>query len=145
MLVENQGMRFATTVSLHRWNLFGRVSQRWLSYLSTLERIACKPLLGSRELISMETEVNQDGRSFEKLHLGNYRWISYGEAFKAVCNIASGLLQLGIGKNDRIAIFCETRAEWLLALQVDVLVMQAEQLMNILILGILPGGFNYGK
>ncbi|RWW16525.1 hypothetical protein GW17_00019584 [Ensete ventricosum] len=110
-------MRFATTVSLHRWNLFGRVSQRWLSYLSTLERFACKPLLGSRELISMETEVNQDGRSCEKLHLGNYRWISYGEAFKAVCNIASGLLQLGIGKNDRIAIFCETRAEWLLALQ----------------------------
>ncbi|CAL9079559.1 unnamed protein product [Musa textilis] len=105
--------RFASPVE----SLWEGVSTLAELFEQSCKRFACKPLLGSRELISRETEVSQDGRSFEKLHLGNYQWISYGEAFKAVCNIASGLLQLGIKKNDRIAIFCETRAEWFLALQ----------------------------
>nr|XP_010930884.1 long chain acyl-CoA synthetase 9, chloroplastic [Elaeis guineensis]XP_010930885.1 long chain acyl-CoA synthetase 9, chloroplastic [Elaeis guineensis] len=76
-----------------------------------------KPLFGSRKLISRETERTQDGRSFEKLHLGNYEWMSYGEAFKAVCNFASGLVHLGHKKDERVAIFADTRAEWLIALQ----------------------------
>lgn len=122
--------RFASPVE----SLWEGVSTLAELFEQSCKRFACKRLLGSRELISRETEVSQDGRSFEKLHLGNYQWISYDEAFKAVCNIASGLLQLGIKKNDHIAIFCETRAEWFLALQVDVLVMHAEHLMNILIL-----------
>ncbi|URD86866.1 AMP-binding enzyme [Musa troglodytarum] len=105
--------RFASPVE----SLWEGVSTLAELFEQSCKRFACKPLLGSRELISRGTEVSQDGRSFEKLHLGNYQWISYGEAFKAVCNIASGLLQLGIKKNDRIAIFCETRAEWFLALQ----------------------------
>ncbi|CAL9066353.1 unnamed protein product [Musa banksii] len=105
--------RFASPVE----SLWEGVSTLAELFEQSCKRFACKPLLGSRELISRETEVSQDGRSFEKLHLGNYQWISYDEAFKAVCNIASGLLQLGIKKNDHIAIFCETRAEWFLALQ----------------------------
>ncbi|XP_038989145.1 long chain acyl-CoA synthetase 9, chloroplastic-like [Phoenix dactylifera] len=76
-----------------------------------------KPLFGSRKLLSRETEQTQDGRSFEKLHLGNYEWMSYGEAFKAVCSFASGLVHLGHKKGERVAIFADTRAEWLIALQ----------------------------
>ncbi|XP_043720592.1 long chain acyl-CoA synthetase 9, chloroplastic-like [Telopea speciosissima] len=78
---------------------------------------ARKRLLGTRKLISREIEVGADGRSFEKLHLGNYEWLSYGEALEAVCSFASGLMQLGHGKGERVAIFADTRAEWFIALQ----------------------------
>jgi long-chain acyl-CoA synthetase len=62
--------------------------------------------------------VAADGRSFEKLHLGNYEWKSYADAFKTVCNFASGLLRIGHLKDERVAIFSDTRAEWQIALQV---------------------------
>lgn len=76
-----------------------------------------KRLLGTRKLISSEIETSEDGRSFEKLHLGDYEWLTYGQAFEAVCNFASGLAQLGHGKEERVAIFADTRMEWFIALQ----------------------------
>ncbi|XP_074582754.1 long chain acyl-CoA synthetase 9, chloroplastic-like [Curcuma longa] len=81
------------------------------------KRFQHKPLLGSRRLLARETEVNREGRSFEKLHLGNYEWISYGEAFEAACSFASGLVQLGHKRDEPVAIFSDTRAEWFIALQ----------------------------
>ncbi|KAJ3671432.1 hypothetical protein LUZ60_007511 [Juncus effusus] len=74
------------------------------------------PLFGTRKLISKETEVS-NGRSFEKLHLGDYEWVSYGAVFKAVCDFASGLMNFGHGKGERVAIFADTRAEWQITLQ----------------------------
>nr|DAD39675.1 TPA_asm: hypothetical protein HUJ06_013998 [Nelumbo nucifera] len=93
-----------------------------ISTIADLFEQSCKQhsdrrLLGTRRLISRETEVSEDGRSFEKLHLGSYEWLSYGEAFEAVCNFASGLLQLGHGRGERAAIFSDTCAEWFIALQ----------------------------
>ncbi|XP_042979176.1 long chain acyl-CoA synthetase 9, chloroplastic [Carya illinoinensis] len=76
-----------------------------------------KNFLGTRKLISREIEVTEDGRSFEKLHLGDYEWLTYGRAFEAVCNFASGLAQLGHKKEERVAIFADTREEWFIALQ----------------------------
>ncbi|KAJ0024546.1 hypothetical protein Pint_08185 [Pistacia integerrima] len=76
-----------------------------------------KRFLGTRKLISTENEVTEDGRSFEKLHLGEYEWLTYGKAFETVCNFASGLAQLGHRKEERVAIFADTREEWFLALQ----------------------------
>ncbi|KAL6007653.1 Long chain acyl-CoA synthetase 9, chloroplastic [Asimina triloba] len=78
---------------------------------------ANKCFLGSRKLVSRDVEVTEDGRSFEKLHLGNYEWLSYREAFEAVCNFASGLVELGHRKDEHVAIFSDTRAEWFIALQ----------------------------
>ncbi|KAF4366257.1 hypothetical protein G4B88_030435 [Cannabis sativa] len=76
-----------------------------------------KCFLGTRKLISREVEVADDGRSFEKLHLGEYEWLTYGRTFEAVCNFASGLARLGHNKEERVAIFADTREEWLIALQ----------------------------
>ena len=94
-----------------------------ISTLPELFENSCKlyssrNLLGSRELISRETEVTEDGRSFEKLHLGTYQWISYGQTFADVSSFASGLVGIGHGKGERVAIFADTRAEWFVALQV---------------------------
>ncbi|XP_022860229.1 long chain acyl-CoA synthetase 9, chloroplastic-like isoform X2 [Olea europaea var. sylvestris] len=76
-----------------------------------------KKLLGTRKLISREMETSGDGRYFEKLHLGDYEWLSYGQVFESVCNFASGLVQLGHQRGERAAIFADTREEWFIALQ----------------------------
>ncbi|KAK6277335.1 hypothetical protein POUND7_017658 [Theobroma cacao] len=93
-----------------------------ISTLAELFEQACKQhhdkrLLGTRKLISREVQVTEDGRSFEKVHLGDYEWLTYGKAFEAVCNFASGLVQLGHKKEERVAIFADTREEWFIALQ----------------------------
>lgn len=96
-----------------------------VSTIAGLFEISCKKysskrFLGYRDLVSKETEVTEDGRSFEKLHLGDYQWVSYGEVFDAVLNFSSGLVKLGHKKGERAAIFADTRAEWLIALQVTI-------------------------
>ncbi|XWS15129.1 hypothetical protein CRYUN_Cryun35bG0067400 [Craigia yunnanensis] len=93
-----------------------------ITTLTELFEQACKQhydkrFLGTRKLISREVEVTEDGRSFEKLHLGEYEWLTYGKSFEAVCNFASGLVQLGHKKEERVAIFADTREEWFIALQ----------------------------
>ncbi|KAM7253428.1 hypothetical protein ACFE04_026046 [Oxalis oulophora] len=76
-----------------------------------------KCFLGTRKLIARDLETGDDGRSFEKLHLGDYEWLTYAAAFQAVCNFASGLVHLGHNKEERVAIFADTREEWFIALQ----------------------------
>lgn len=100
------------------------VSSAWdgISTLAELFEQSCrqyryKILLGTRKLISREIEVTEDGKSFEKLHLGDYEWLTYGRAFESVCNFASGLVQLGHKREERVAIFADTREEWFIALQ----------------------------
>uniref|UniRef100_A0A0D9XX99 4-coumarate--CoA ligase n=1 Tax=Leersia perrieri TaxID=77586 RepID=A0A0D9XX99_9ORYZ len=100
------------------------VETHWdgVTTLAELFEQSCKeyvhmPLLGTRKLISREIESSPDGRSFEKLHLGEYDWKCYAEVFKSVCNFASGLIRLRHQKSERVAIFAETRAEWQIALQ----------------------------
>ncbi|KAF5746845.1 Long chain acyl-CoA synthetase 9 isoform 1 [Tripterygium wilfordii] len=100
------------------------VATAWegISTLAELFEQSCKQhgnkyLLGTRKLITRELEVSADGRSFEKLHLGDYEWLTYGEAFVSVCNFSSGLAQLGHKREERAAIFADTREEWFIALQ----------------------------
>lgn len=108
-------------------------NQRFLSLVETpwegadtlaiLFEQACKQhagtnFLGTRELIKTETESGSDGRQFEKVTLGKYKWITYAKALSRVQNFSSGLMALGHQRGERVAIFAETRAEWFLALQV---------------------------
>jgi long-chain acyl-CoA synthetase len=81
--------------------------------------------LGTRKLIGKEFVTSSDGRKFEKVHLGDYEWETYGEVFTRVSNFASGLLNLGHNVDSRVAIFSDTRAEWLIALQVNLLYLSA--------------------
>ncbi|XP_018488759.2 long chain acyl-CoA synthetase 8-like isoform X1 [Raphanus sativus] len=74
--------------------------------MAALFEQACKKYSSNRvlarEFIDKEVVTSSDSRKFEKLHLGEYRWQSYGEVFERVCNFASGLvgditLILGLG------------------------------------------------
>ncbi|XP_043560906.1 long-chain-fatty-acid--CoA ligase 4 isoform X2 [Chiloscyllium plagiosum] len=73
--------------------------------------------LGTRELLSEENEVQANGKIFKKLILGEYKWLSYEEVNQCVNRFGSGLSALGLKAKDMIGIFCETRAEWMIAAQ----------------------------
>lgn len=73
--------------------------------------------LGTRKLIKREFIESSDGRKFEKLHLGEYEWDTYAEAFNRACNFASGLIKMGHDLDSHAAIFSDTRAEWIIAAQ----------------------------
>ncbi|XP_078064966.1 long-chain-fatty-acid--CoA ligase 3a isoform X1 [Mustelus asterias] len=94
-----------------------------------------KNCLGTREILSEEDEIQPSGRVFkknssdetvkeedkfivaEKLILGNYKWLTYNEVYRRVAHFGSGLAMLGQRPKANIAIFCETRAEWMIAAQ----------------------------
>uniref|UniRef100_A0A673LBL2 long-chain-fatty-acid--CoA ligase n=1 Tax=Sinocyclocheilus rhinocerous TaxID=307959 RepID=A0A673LBL2_9TELE len=93
--------------------------------VSTLDRVfessVCRNphlnCLGTRELLSEEDETQEDGRVFKKVILGEYRWMSYDQVYKEMRAFGSGLAALGQKPLKNIAIFCETRAEWIIVAQ----------------------------
>ena len=52
---------------------------------------------------------------FKKLSLGAYRWISYNEAHLISKEFGRGLRELGQQPRSPIAIYAETRAEWIIS------------------------------
>ncbi|KAK1168454.1 long-chain-fatty-acid--CoA ligase 3b [Acipenser oxyrinchus oxyrinchus] len=73
--------------------------------------------LGTRELISEEDEIQPNGKVFKKVILGRYNWLTYEETYLAAAHFGSGLAALGQKPKSNIAIFCETRAEWIITAQ----------------------------
>ncbi|XP_068174186.1 long-chain-fatty-acid--CoA ligase 3a [Antennarius striatus] len=71
--------------------------------------------LGTREVISEEDEPQSNGKMFKKVVLGEYRWLSYEDVFTAASQLGRGLTSLGQRPKYNIAIFCETRAEWMIS------------------------------
>nr|AJQ20631.1 Long-Chain Acyl-CoA Synthetase [Salvia miltiorrhiza] len=109
--------------AIRNYRFTSPVESAWdgVTTLAELFEQSCKKysnrrLLGTRKLIARSVEIS-DGKSFEKLHLGEYEWLSYGQAFESVCHFSSGLVQLGHQKGERAAIFADTREEWFIALQ----------------------------
>ncbi|XP_053328966.1 long-chain-fatty-acid--CoA ligase 4 isoform X2 [Spea bombifrons] len=80
-------------------------------------RFAKKDCLGTRELLSEENEKQPNGKVFKKLIQGDYKWLNYEEVNTRVTNLGSGLSALGLKPKSTVAIFCETRAEWMIAAQ----------------------------
>lgn len=82
-----------------------------------VEKYAKKDCLGTRELLSEENEIQPNGKIFKKWILGDYKWQSYEEVNARVNHFGSGLVALGLRPKCTVAIFCETRAEWMIAAQ----------------------------
>ncbi|KAE8295572.1 Long-chain-fatty-acid--CoA ligase 3 [Larimichthys crocea] len=81
------------------------------------KRFPHRDCLGTREVISEEDEQQGNGKVFKKVVLGEYCWLSYEEVHTAASQLGSGLASLGQRPKNNIAIFCETRAEWVIAAQ----------------------------
>ncbi|XP_062832644.1 fatty acid CoA ligase Acsl3 [Anolis carolinensis] len=76
-----------------------------------------KPLLGTREILKEEDEIQPSGKVFKKVIRGNYNWLTYDDVFNKARQFGDGLIVLGQLPKTNIAIFCETRAEWMIVAQ----------------------------
>ncbi|XP_063922554.1 long-chain-fatty-acid--CoA ligase 4 isoform X2 [Zophobas morio] len=74
-----------------------------------------KRFLGTREIIAEEDEVQPNGRVFKKYNLGAYRWKTFSEVNALAENFGRGIRELGNDPGENVAIFAETRAEWMIA------------------------------
>ncbi|XP_024359039.1 long chain acyl-CoA synthetase 9, chloroplastic [Physcomitrium patens] len=120
--VENVGGEKGLTKRNARFDKLVETPREGADTLASLFEQSCAQhsgnrFLGTRVLLKRETEVSEDGRKFEKVTLGQYEWTTYAQAFLRASDFASGLVALGHGQGERVAIFSETRPEWLLALQ----------------------------
>uniref|UniRef100_A0AAX7TZ95 long-chain-fatty-acid--CoA ligase n=1 Tax=Astatotilapia calliptera TaxID=8154 RepID=A0AAX7TZ95_ASTCA len=82
-----------------------------------VQRFGEADCLGTREILSEENETQPNGKVFKKLILGEYKWLSYNELDSIVGEFGSGLAALGQQPKSTIAVFCETRAEWMITAQ----------------------------
>ncbi|XP_076877852.1 long-chain-fatty-acid--CoA ligase 4 [Brachyhypopomus gauderio] len=82
-----------------------------------VQRFGKSQCLGTRTVLSEENETQPNGKVFKKLILGDYKWMSYQELDVELDLLGSGLTALGQQPKHAIAIFCETRAEWMITAQ----------------------------
>uniref|UniRef100_A0AAQ5ZPG1 long-chain-fatty-acid--CoA ligase n=1 Tax=Amphiprion ocellaris TaxID=80972 RepID=A0AAQ5ZPG1_AMPOC len=80
-------------------------------------RFAQRDCLGTREVLSEEDELQPNGKVFKKVILGRYNWLSYEDTYQTAKCFGSGLAALSQKPQCNIAIFCETRAEWIVVAQ----------------------------
>ena len=90
----------------------------------TCEKQGEKRMLGTREVLKREME-EINGKEFEKLTLGEYKWETFADVHKRIVNFAKGLAAMGHQSSEKVAIFAETRAEWFIALQVTITTLSA--------------------
>ena len=70
--------------------------------------------LGTRKLIS-RSFIPNGNKSLEKLELGDYEWVTYGEVHKQIQKAAASFINTGLEKGSRVAILAETRSDWYIA------------------------------
>ncbi|CAF0943184.1 unnamed protein product [Brachionus calyciflorus] len=71
--------------------------------------------LGVRELLSIDDEVQANGKIFKKYSLGSYKWTSLQEIYDRILNFSNGMLKTGLKSDTNIVLFAETRPEWLMS------------------------------
>ena len=68
-----------------------------------------------REVLGEADETQKNGKVFKKLDLGNYQWLNYNQVHASTLSFGAGLRSLGILPKSIIAIYAETRAEWMMS------------------------------
>ena len=56
-------------------------------------------------------------KMFKKYELGDYRWISFEDLDSTSDYFGRGLRQLGLQPRQKLCVFADTRAEWMIAAQ----------------------------
>lgn len=70
------------------------------------------------QVFGEEMEKQADGKSFKKLILGDYKWITYREVDRKLDLIGKALMSLGVRPRQNVVVLAETRMEWMLTAQV---------------------------
>ena len=71
--------------------------------------------LGSREVLKEHSEIQNDGKVMKKLQLSDYKWKTYQEVQNKAKSFGRGLRSLGLESGSGVAIYAETRAEWMIS------------------------------
>lgn len=87
--------------------------EKMLKYMSQTH--TTNRCLGTRDVLSEEDEMQENGRVFKKYKMGEYQWRNYVEVESEASNFGNGIRQLGVRPKDNVVIFSETRAEWMIA------------------------------
>ena len=80
-----------------------------------VNRYKSRDLLGTRDILAHEDEVQSNGKIFKKFQLGDYRWISYEGAETTADYFGRGLRSIGLKPKEKICVFADTRNEWFLS------------------------------
>jgi long-subunit acyl-CoA synthetase (AMP-forming) len=68
-------------------------------------------------LFSFLQNINGVPRTMQYYHMGDYKWITFGQYQQSITDFSSGLASLGLNAGNKLAIFEETRNEWTVAAQ----------------------------
>lgn len=76
-----------------------------------------KRCLGTREILGEADEVQANGKVFKKLKLGEYKWKNFLQVELLTKYFGKGMREIGVQPRDKVVIFADTRAEWMIAAQ----------------------------
>lgn len=74
-----------------------------------------KRCLGTRDILGEEDEMQDNGRVFKKYKMGEYKWRSFIETERQCSFFGKGVREIGVKPRDKVVLFAETRAEWMIA------------------------------
>lgn len=93
----------------------GKVDTVTKAFNFAVKKFNDQTCIGTREVLGEEDEVQASGKVFKKLALGDYKWITYNELKATADSFGRGLRLLGQEPKSSIAIYAETRAEWMMS------------------------------
>jgi len=102
LVTEFERSRCSTMAEVWKWSVARYRSQK---------------LLGTRDVLGEEDEIQPNGQIFRKLLLGEYRWLSYEDVDQLVDNVGRGMRMVGCQANQPICLFADTKAEWFVTAQ----------------------------
>jgi len=88
------------------------VDKVWNNAVKLYDEKLC---LGTRKILGEDEEKQCNGKVFKKLNLGEYQWMNYREAHEISTQFGCGLRKLGQQPRMPIAIYAETKAEWMMS------------------------------
>jgi long-chain acyl-CoA synthetase len=74
-----------------------------------------KKCLGTRQILSEEDERQPDGKVLKKYRMGSYNWRTFDEVELEAQHFGKGMRELGMEPKEKVVVFAETRAEWMIA------------------------------
>ncbi|KAI0230967.1 Long-chain-fatty-acid--CoA ligase 4 [Lamellibrachia satsuma] len=86
-------------------------------FKQAVRRFGSQNCFGTREVLSETEQLQENGKRFKKLMLGQYHWMTFEEVQHRVDSFGQGLLALGLLPRQYVLLFAETRAEWMIAVQ----------------------------
>jgi acyl-CoA synthetase (AMP-forming)/AMP-acid ligase II len=90
------------------------VTTIWDSIVTSVKRNGPRNACGWRSVVSREMEPHGD-RTFEKLVMGPYNYLTYNEFFGQIEAFGASLVStLGLKPGDPIVLFAETSKEWMI-------------------------------